>query len=93
MSPFEAGMLICFGVSWPISILKSLRTKEVRGKSPLFMGILCLGYALGIIHKILYSSDWVLALYVLNLLMVSVDLSLYFYYSRKTESSSSLQRN
>ena len=46
MSVFEAAMLIsCFGVSWPISIAKSLRTKVVAGESTLFMVIVCgLGY-------------------------------------------------
>jgi hypothetical protein len=78
MSPFEIGMLICFGISWPVSILKSLRTRTVEGKSPLFMAIVCLGYVCGIIHKIVYNSDWVVILYALNLLMVLADLSLYY---------------
>ena len=80
MSIFEAGMLICFGISWPISIAKSIRTKVVVGKSPLFMAILCLGYASGIAHKWLYSLDPVIALYTLNLLLVATDLALYFKY-------------
>lgn len=80
MSVFEVAMLICFGVSWPISIAKSLRTKIVSGKSPLFMGILCLGYINGVMHKVLYSLDWIIVLYVLNMIMVAIDLSLYFKY-------------
>jgi len=80
MSPFEAGMLICFGISWPISITKSLRTKIVVGKSPLFMAVLCLGYIFGMVHKFLYSFDWIVALYLLNFTMVSLDLALYFKY-------------
>ena len=80
MSIFEAGMLICFGISWPISIAKSIRTKVVVGKSPLFMAILCLGYASGIAHKWLYSRDPVIALYTINLLLVATDLALYFKY-------------
>lgn len=82
MSIFEISMLVCFGVSWPISIAKSIRTKVVAGKSPLFMWIVIAGYASGIIHKILYSSDWVILLYILNLLLVAVDLMLYWRYSR-----------
>lgn len=80
MSIFEAGMLLCFSISWPISIAKSIRTKVVVGKSPLFMAILCLGYASGIAHKWLYSRDPVIALYTLNLLLVATDLALYFKY-------------
>ena len=80
MSVFEAMMLICFGVSWPISIAKSVRTKIVSGKSPLFMGIVCVGYLSGLMHKVLYCFDWVTALYAANLIMVAMDLSLYFRY-------------
>lgn len=80
-------MLICFGVSWPVSIAKSLRTKIVAGKSPAFMSIVCLGYLSGIIHKILFSFDYITILYVLNFIMVAFDLYLYFHYlpNAKTE--------
>jgi hypothetical protein len=80
MSVFEALMLICFGVSWPISIAKALRTKQVAGKSPVFMAIICLGYLSGIIHKALYAFDWVIFLYALNFCMVATDLFLYYHY-------------
>lgn len=80
MSLFETGMLVCFGVSWPVSIAKSIRTKIVAGKSPTFMTIVCIGYANGMVHKILYSFDWVTILYALNLIMVATDLFLYFKY-------------
>ena len=86
MSIFEALMLVCFGVSWPISIAKSIRTKVVTGKSPLFMSIVCIGYTSGIIHKIIYSFDWIIWLYAFNLTMVIIDLTLYFkYLTRNTE--------
>ena len=84
MSVFEATMLICFAASWPISIAKALKTKNVTGKSPLFLEILCLGYVCGIIHKVLYAPDWLTALYVLNLVMVCIDLGLYFKYAPPT---------
>ena len=83
MSPFEGIMLVCFGVSWPISIVKSIRVKRVEGKSPLFMGVVCLGYVSGIIHKIIYSLDWIILLYGLNMAMILIDLFLYSHYNRK----------
>lgn len=83
MSVFEIGMLVAFGFSWPISISKALRTKKVAGKSPLFMIIIMLGYVSGILHKVFYSYDFVLWLYVLNLLMVGFDLFLYLRYRTK----------
>ena len=76
-------MLTCFGISWPISIAKSLRTKKVTGKSPLFMAVLIVGYMSGVTHKIFYSRDWITVLYALNLIMVAFDLFLYYKYMRK----------
>ncbi len=80
MSIFEMIMLICFGVGWPVSIIKSLRTKQVIGKSPLFMIVILFGYISGILHKIVYSTDGVIILYILNLIFVSFDLYLYYKY-------------
>ena len=85
MSVFEAVMLACFGISWPVSIAKALRTKVVSGKSPVFMAIVCLGYVCGVLHKALYSCDWIIALYALNMILVAVDLSLYFWYLPRAE--------
>ncbi len=79
-SIWEVLFLLCFAVSWPVSIAKSLRTKVVIGKSPLFMSLIVLGYIFGIIHKALYSHDIVIWLYVLNALLVTTDLVLYFVY-------------
>lgn len=76
-------MLVCFGLSWPISIAKALRTKRVEGKSPLFMAVICLGYLSGILHKVLFSLDWVIVLYAINLVMVATDLFLYYRYLPK----------
>ena len=78
MSVFELGMLICFGVSWPINVLKSYRMKTAKGKSLPFLIAIVVGYLLGITHKLLYSRDIVLAIYIINLCMVSADLVLYF---------------
>jgi len=87
MSFFEIAMLICFGASWPISIAKSMRTRVGLGKSPLFMLIVCFGYAFGIMHKLLYSLDGVVVLYMLNLVLVAVDLMLYFRFHPKKASA------
>ena len=34
---FEIIMILCFGFSWPISIIKTLKAKTAAGKSPLFI--------------------------------------------------------
>jgi hypothetical protein len=82
-SIWEVLFLLCFTTSWPISIAKSLRTKVVIGKSPLFMSLIVLGYIFGIIHKALYSYDIVIWLYVFNGTLVATDLFLYFVYIGK----------
>ena len=76
-SVFEALMLICFGLSWPFSIARAIRDKSSKGKSLLFLILLELAYICGILHKVLVDTDIVLALYVLNLAMVSIDIVLY----------------
>lgn len=81
-SIWEVLFLLCFACSWPFSIAKSLRTKVVTGKSPVFMGLIILGYIFGIVHKLTHSNDVVIYLYAFNALMVATDLVLYFYYSK-----------
>lgn len=77
MSVFEALMLICFGAAWPFSIYKSYYSKSTKGKSLIFLVILIVGYIAGILHKLLFAFDYVILLYILNLIMVSVDALLY----------------
>lgn len=77
MGIFEFLMLCCFGFSWPFSILKSVRSKSTRGKSLVFMLLVMLGYVFGIVHKLLYSFNWVVWAYVAALTLVSTDVVLY----------------
>ena len=83
ISFFEAVMLICFGLAWPLNIIKSLRTKSTQGKSVLFLIVILIVYVAGINHKLLYSRNIVLVLYCINFAMVSVDTFLYFHYRRR----------
>lgn len=78
MSIFEAGMLVCFGFAWPASIYKSYKSRSTGGKSAVFSVAIIIGYLCGIINKILYNPDIVMVLYIINLLMVSADLCLWF---------------
>lgn len=74
---FEALMLICFGAAWPASILRSYISRSIQGKSLLFLCIIELGYVSGILHKLCYSYDRVIYLYILNFVMVAIDIALY----------------
>ena len=78
MSPYEIGMLVCFGAAWPLNIYKSFKSRTAAGRSILFQWAILAGYISGIIHKLLYSRDVVLYLYILNFVMVAVDTALYF---------------
>jgi len=78
MSVFEIGMLVCFGAAWPINIYKSAKSRTAAGRSILFQWAILAGYICGITHKLLYSNDVVLYLYILNFVMVAIDTMLYF---------------
>ena len=83
MSIFETVMLLCFGAAWPLSIIKSIRSRSTKGKSIYFLFTILVGYTAGILHKVLYSYDYVIFLYILNFLMVLTDIILYFVNSRR----------
>jgi len=79
-SPFEVLMLVCFGASWPFAVLKTYKTKNVKGKSIVFLSLIVIGYIAGVFHKVLYHPDVVIWLYVLNLVLVSADMVMWFKY-------------
>ena len=79
-SPYEILMLVCFGISWPVAVWKTYKSKSVKGKSILFLFLILLGYVFGTIHKVIYNLDYVLWLYVANGLLVIADMALWFRY-------------
>ena len=87
----EALTIFCFGLSWPISIRKSLVSRTAKGKSLFFEVFLLVGYACGIAKKIIEAtcvfgvtpkSGFIFVLsfffYVLNFVEISIDVALYF---------------
>ena len=80
MSIFEAGMLVCFGISWPIAAYKTYRCKCVQGKSIHFSYLILAGYICGILHKLLYSLDIVILLYIANMMFLITDMCLFYRY-------------
>jgi len=79
---FEIIMLLCFGSSWPFAVTKTLRTKIVRGKSPVFLALILTGYLAGILNKLLINFDYVIWLYCLNGSMVLTAIILYVKYEK-----------
>ena len=85
----EIAMVILFGFSWPNNIITTLKNKSTKGKSLAFLTLIDLGYVCGIAAKLI-SGDivwYVLFFYILNFIMVSTDLILYFYYGAKERKS------
>ena len=80
----EITMLICFGMSWPLNVVKSIKVRTTKGKSLLFLIFILVGYVAGIASKFVnplfdFSEKWyVLFFYVLNFVMVATDTVLYF---------------
>ena len=81
----EVIMIVSFGASWPLNVLKSYRARTTKGKSLAFLLLILFGYVAGIISKLVneaYMADigakwYVLFFYVLNFIMVSADLCMY----------------
>ncbi|MFP4054056.1 MAG: hypothetical protein ACLFV7_09350 [Phycisphaerae bacterium] len=86
---FEGAMLICFGLGWPVAILKTLRVKRVEGKSLPFLVLIFCGYLAGIVSKLFRMQaesylEPVTALYALNAVMVGIEVLLYMRYRPRT---------
>ena len=81
----EVIMIVSFGASWPLNVLKSYRARTTKGKSLPFLCLILFGYVAGIASKFVnetymaaFASKWyVLFFYVLNFVMVAIDLALY----------------
>lgn len=82
----EIIMVVSFGASWPLNVMKSYKARTAKGKSLSFLCLIFFGYIAGIASKLMneaymaaFAQKWyVLFFYVLNLVMVGVDLMLYF---------------
>ena len=74
----ETIMLICFGFSWPINLMKAYRARTAKGTSLTFLLLIELGYIAGIMAKIISGNiNYVLAVYLLNFLLVALNLAVY----------------
>jgi len=73
---FETIMLFCFGFAWPFSIYRTWKTKTSMSKSIFFLCIIFLGYIAGILFKIYGKLDEVICLYILNSILVAIDIAL-----------------
>ena len=81
----EITMIVSFGASWPLNVAKSWKSRTTKGKSLPFLCLIFFGYIAGIVSKFVnadymasFATKWyVLIFYILNLVMVGIDLVLY----------------
>lgn len=75
----EATMLVCFGCSWPINLVKNIKSKTAKSMSLQFILLIIFGYLAGITAKLItHRINYVLIVYLLNLVIVSINLIVYF---------------
>lgn len=75
----EALMLVCFGFSWPLNVIKAYKARTAKGSSLPFILLIITGYIAGITAKFInHQINYVLAVYFLNLAIVSTNLIVYF---------------
>lgn len=86
---FEAAMILCWGISWPAAVRKTLKTRNVDGICIIFLWLVFFGYVSGILFKLSVARtegfiNPVIILYLFNFFMVGAELILYYRYRRKT---------
>ena len=74
----ETIMLLCFGFSWLLNVIKAYKAKTTKGTSLPFIILIITGYVAGITAKILTNQiNYVLIAYILNLAIVSINVVVY----------------
>ena len=82
----EITMIVSFGASWPMNVIKSYKARTTTGKSLSFLFFIFFGYIAGITSKLVnpaymeeIAQKWyILFFYVLNFIMVGADLCMYY---------------
>ena len=75
----ETIMLVCFGFSWPMNLIKAYKARTAKSTSLPFILLIITGYIAGICAKLASGNlNYVLIAYLLNLAIVSLNLVVYF---------------
>ena len=89
----EAAMLVCFGLSWPTNAYKAYRAGTAGGTSWQFIALITVGYLCGIAAKLVSGSlNWVLGIYLLNLVFLGANWWVYFRNRRLDRERGALER-
>lgn len=95
----EITMIVSFGASWPLNVIKSYKARTTKGKSLAFLFLIFFGYIAGIASKLVNETymasigqKWyVLFFYCLNFVMVGADLLMYARNKRLDEAAKAQQ--
>ena len=78
-------MILSVGISWPLKVYRSYKSRTAKGNSVTFTIFIALGYVCGIISKIILISQGKIEPYNLafimywpNIIFVTADIILYF---------------
>ena len=86
----ETLMVVCFGISWPLNIVKAWKARTAQGTSLLFYSFIWIGYVFAFIGKFVMIANnapepwyetvklYVMFLYVVNIIMVTAGIAIYF---------------
>ena len=75
-SIFETIMLVCFGLSWPLNVIKAYKARTAKGTSLPFILLIITGYVAGITAKIIAGQiNYVWIVYLINLAIVSLNIA------------------
>ena len=78
-SILETLMLVCFGFSWPLNVMKAFKAKTTKGTSLPLILLIVAGYIAGITAKLITNQiNYVLIAYIVNLAIVSLNIVIYF---------------
>lgn len=90
VSIMETLMVVCFGISWPLNIVKAWKSRTARGTSLLFYTFIWVGYLFSMAGKLALIISaapqlwyvtvrwYVLFFYVVNIIMVTTGIAIYF---------------
>lgn len=89
ISLMEMMMVILFGLSWPLNIVKAWKARTAKGTSLLFYSFIWLGYIFALAGKLAMIKShapapwyetvhwYVMFFYIVNILMVTIGIIIY----------------
>ena len=78
-SILETTILVCFGFSWSLNVIKAYKARTTKGTSLPFILLIIVGYIAGISAKVISGQiNYVLIAYIINLAIVSLNIAIYF---------------